>query len=69
MNVIPDSTTKVSAPTLVGRDGLDGRSVDVCPQLHHAGVGCPPRIGQRLEYGFSDPHPQRPMAFRAPTPP
>lgn len=49
---------------LAGRDGLDGGGVDVRPQLHHAGVGCPPRIDQRLELGLGEPHPQRPYSFQ-----
>lgn len=49
---------------LAGTDRLDGGSVDVTPQLHNAGVGCPPRIDQRLEPGLGEPHSQRPHGFQ-----
>lgn len=41
---------------LTGVDRLNGGSVDIGPQLHHTGVGDPPRIHQRLELGFGKSH-------------
>lgn len=56
-----------NAGRLVAGDGLDGDGVDVGPWLHNVGVGGPLCIYQWLKVRFSKPHPQRPMAFRAPT--
>jgi hypothetical protein len=55
---------RTNTDRLAGRNSLNHDSVDVGPQLHHARVGGPPHIHQKLELGFSQPHPQRPYGFQ-----
>lgn len=40
-----------------GCDGVDRRLLDVSPELHDVGVGCPPGVDDGFEFVLGQPHP------------
>ena len=40
-----------------GGDGVDRRLLDVSPELHDVGVGCPPGVDDGFEFVLGQPHP------------